>query len=117
MDPATGKWLASSAKTSATISWPMMTIGQDQKNAGPAWLIPTPKWPYVPVETLRKLNAIAKFDRNPRVRRSSGLMPSDRRWASSRAATSCSVAGPDTTSSLYHRDSASIGAAEREPDL
>jgi len=59
----------------------MMTIGHDQKNAGPAWPMPIEKLPYVPVETLMKLKAIAKFDRNPRVRRSSGLIPSDRRWA------------------------------------
>ena len=66
----------------------MMTIGHDQKNAGPAWLRPTPKLPYVPVETLMKLNAIAKFDRNPRVRLSSGLIPSERNCASSRSAWS-----------------------------
>src|SRR5204862_3636693 len=47
--------------------------------------------------------AIAKFDRNPRVRLSSGLMPSDRRCASSRAATSAvDSMGPDTGFLLYH---------------
>ena len=57
--------------------WPMMTIGHVQKNAGPPRPMPTPKLPNDPVETLMKLNAIAKFDRNPRVRFSSGLIPSD----------------------------------------
>ena len=57
------------------MNWPMMTIGHDQKNAGPAWPMPIEKLPYEPVETLMKLNAIAKFDRKPSVRRSSGLMP------------------------------------------
>ena len=52
-----------------------MTIGHVQKNAGPPRPMPTPKLPNDPVETLMKLNAIAKFDRNPRVRLSSGLMP------------------------------------------
>ena len=36
MDPATGKWLASSAKFSATNVCPMMTMGHAQKNIGPA---------------------------------------------------------------------------------
>src|SRR5262245_15351100 len=101
MDPATGKWLASSANTRATTSWPRMTIGHDQKNAGPACPMPIEKLPYVPVETLMKLNAIAKFDRNPRVRLSSGLIPSDSRWASSRAAWSW--ADSATISSSYLR--------------
>ncbi len=52
-----------------------MTIGHDQKKAGPPRPMPTPKLPNEPVETLMKLNAIAKFDRNPSVRLSSGLMP------------------------------------------
>src|SRR4029079_17793840 len=101
MDPATGKWLASSAKTRATMNWPMITIGHDQKNAGPAWLRPTPKLPYVPVETLMKLNAIAKFDRKPSVRLSSGLMPRERRCASSLA--DWSWTDPDTISSSCDR--------------
>ena len=67
------------------MNWPMMTIGHDQKNAGPACPIPIEKLPYDPVETLMKLNAIAKLERNPRVRLSSGLIPSERRCASSRA--------------------------------
>jgi hypothetical protein len=65
-----------------------MTIGQAQKNAGPPRPIPIPKFPNEPVDTLMKLNAIAKLDRKPSVRRSSGLIPSERRCASSRAATS-----------------------------
>ena len=81
----------------------MMTIGQDQKKAGPPRPMPTPKLPYDPVDTLMKLNAIAKFDRKPRVRRSSGLMPSERRWASSRSATSWLLTDPATMSSSYHR--------------
>ena len=56
-----------------------------------------------PVETLMKLNASAKFDRNPSERCSSGLMPSERRWASSRAATSCGLTDPATISSSYRR--------------
>lgn len=60
--------------------------GPDQKKAGPACPIPTPKLPYEPVETLMKLNAIAKFDRKPSVRLSSGLIPRERKCASSRAA-------------------------------
>src|SRR5512132_1232336 len=111
MDPATGKWLDSSANTSATRSWPMTTIGHDQKNAGPPSPMPTPKLPNDPVDTLMKLNAIAKFDRNPSVLFSSGLIPSDRRWASSRAATSDALfPGPDTASSLYHREPTPIRA-------
>src|SRR6185436_7061406 len=82
----------------------MTTIGHDQKNAGPPSAMPRPKLPNEPVETLMKLNAIAKFDRNPRVRLSSGLMPSDLRWASSRAATSDSMDEPDTVASLYHHE-------------
>ena len=50
-----------------------MTIGHDQKNAGPPRPMPTPKLPNDPVETLMKLNAIAKFDRNPSVRLQLGL--------------------------------------------
>ena len=38
MDPATGKWLDSSAKFRATNVWPMMTNTQAQMNGGP----PTP---------------------------------------------------------------------------
>ena len=67
---------------------PTMTIGHDQKKAGPACPMPIEKFPYDPVETLMKLNAIAKLDRNPRVRLSSGLMPRERRCASSWAAMS-----------------------------
>ena len=67
--------------------------------------MPTPKLPKEPVETLMKLNAIAKFDRKPSVRRNSGLMPSERRWASSCAAMSCECS--DTILSSYHR---TIGA-------
>ena len=74
----------------------MMTIGHDQKNAGPACPMPIEKFPYEPVDTLMKLNAIAKFDRNPSVRRSSGLMPSDCRCASSRAAMSSGLTVPAT---------------------
>src|SRR6476661_5950528 len=85
------------------MNWPMMTIGHDQKNDGPACPMPIEKFPYDPVETLMKLNAIAKFERNPRVRLSSGLMPSDRRCASSRAATSPLSTDPATISSSYHR--------------
>ena len=70
-----------------------------------------------PVETLMKLNAIAKFDRNPSVRLSSGLMPSDLRWASSFAATSDCMRGPDTASSLYHRDTARLGRGSRDRPL
>jgi hypothetical protein len=71
--------------------------------------------PNDPVETLMKLNAIAKFDRKPSVRLSSGLMPSDLRWASSLSATSACVDGPDTVSSLYHHESAArSGAVARE---
>src|SRR5690349_18372447 len=83
-----------------------MTIGQDQKNAGPPRPIPRPKLPNEPVETLMKLNAIAKFERNPRVRLSSGLMPSDRSCASSRAAISADDdMGPDTDFLLYRHGS------------
>ena len=78
-----------------------MTMGQDQKKAGPPSPIPTPKLPNEPVETLMKLNAIAKFDRKPSVRRSSGLMPSEIRWASSCAAMSWGLL--DTILSSYHR--------------
>ena len=67
------------------MNWPMITIGHDQKKAGPAWPMPIEKLPYDPVDTLMKLKAIAKFDRNPSVRLSSGLIPSERRWASSRS--------------------------------
>src|SRR6476661_6435560 len=96
---------------------PMMTIGHVQKNAGPAWLRPTPKLPYVPVDTLMKLKAMAKFDRNPSVRRSSGLMPSDRSCASSRAATSWGLPGPDTDPSSYHRaGGASLTSGESYED-
>src|SRR5215210_5511242 len=91
----------------------MITIGQDQKNAGPPRPMPTPKLPNDPVDTLMKLNAIAKLDRNPSVRFSSGLIPRDRRWAPSRAATSALLPGPDTASSLYHRDSAWLGCGAR----
>ena len=42
-----------------------MTIGQDQKNAGPPRPMPTPKLPNEPVETLMKLNAIAKLRQEP----------------------------------------------------
>ena len=38
MEPATGKWLASSAKFNATKLWPMMTMNQPQMKGGP----PTP---------------------------------------------------------------------------
>src|SRR6187431_1746444 len=79
----------------------MTTIGHDQKNAGPPSPMPTPKLPNDPVETLMKLNAIAKFDRNPRVRLSSGLIPSDRSCASSRSA--CSWTESATISSSYLR--------------
>ena len=44
------------------------------------------RFPNVPVETLMKLNAMAKFERKPSVRLSSGLIPKERRWASSRSA-------------------------------
>src|SRR5215210_960394 len=47
-----------------------------------------------------KLKAIAKFDRNPRVRRSSGLIPSERRWASSFAAWSAPCMASATRASL-----------------
>ena len=62
-----------------------MIINQVQKNTGPPMPMPKPKLPNEPVETLMKLNAMAKFDRKPSVRRSSGLMPNDSRCASSRA--------------------------------
>src|SRR5215208_3354330 len=91
----------------------MTTIGQDQKNAGPPSAMPSPKFPNDPVETLMKLKAMAKLDRNPSVRLSSGLMPSDLRWASSRAATSDALPGPDTASSLYQRGSAWLGSGAR----
>src|SRR5215208_3797440 len=71
--------------------------------------MPIEKFPYDPVETLMKLNAIAKFERNPRVRLSSGLIPRERRWASSRSAWS--LTDPVTISSSYLR------AVRREPDL
>ena len=47
------------------MNWPTMTIGQVQKIAGPPRPMPTPKLPNDPVETLMKLNAIAKFDEEP----------------------------------------------------
>ena len=75
----------------------MMTIGQDQKNAGPACPIPIEKLPYEPVETLMKLKAMAKFDRNQSVRLSSGLIPSERRCASSRATTSWALSTDPAT--------------------
>ena len=52
MEPATGKWLDSSAKFRATNVCPRMTSGQAQKTGGPptpnatAWLV------NVPVDTL-----------------------------------------------------------------
>ena len=55
----------------------MTMSGHDQKKTGPLSPMPTPKLPKEPVETLMKLNAIAKLLRKPSVRRSSGLMPSD----------------------------------------
>src|SRR6476646_11337340 len=85
-----------------------MTIGHDQKNAGPPRPIPTPKLPNDPVETLMKLNAIAKFERKPSVRRNSGLIPSDKSWASSRAATSSGFIESATGSSSFRRR---LGAA------
>src|SRR3954453_11301194 len=80
-----------------------MTIGHDQKKAGPPRPMPTPKLPNEPVETLMKLNAIAKFDRKPSVRRNSGLIPRDNRWASSRAATSSGFIESATGSSSFRR--------------
>ena len=65
MDPATGKWLASSANPRATMNWPATMISQDQNIAGPPRPMPTPKLPKDPVETLMKLNASAKFDEEP----------------------------------------------------
>src|SRR4029079_5997904 len=55
----------------------------------------------------------AKFDRKPSDRCSSGLIPSDRRWASSRAATSDWLDGPDTVASLFHRERRATGFASR----
>ena len=74
-----------------------------------------PKFPNEPVDTLMNANAIAKFDRKPRVRLSSGLMPSDSRCASSRAAWSEALTGPATTTLLHHR--AATGDAAGETDL
>src|SRR5947199_220169 len=60
------------------------------------------------------LNTTAKTDRNPSVRASSGLIPSERKWASSRAATSVDSTEPATTILLYHRTgSASLTSGER----
>ena len=60
-------------------------------------------------------NAIAKFDRKPRVRLSSGLMPSDCRCASSRAAWSEAVDRTRHEILLHHR--AATGDAAGETDL
>jgi hypothetical protein len=67
-----------------------------------------PKLPKDPVDTLMKLNASAKFARNPSDRFSWGLIPSDSRCASSRAAMSWEL------SSSYHRAprSASLTSGE-----
>ncbi len=94
-----------------------MTIGQLQKNAGPPSPIPTPKFPYEPVETLMNAKAIAKLDRNPRVRFSSGLMPRARSCASSRAATSWGLLDSATISSSYRRPTrARLTSGERRED-
>ena len=59
------------------MNWPATMISQVQNMAGPPRPKPTPKLPNDPVETLMKLNASAKFARNPSDRFSCGLMPSD----------------------------------------
>ena len=71
------------------MNWPATMISQVQNIIGPPRPMPTPKLPNDPVETLMKLNASAKFARNPSDRFSCGLMPSDCRWASSCAEISC----------------------------
>ena len=71
------------------MNWPATMISQVQKMTGPPSPKPTPKLPNDPVETLMKLNARAKFDEEAeRPRSAAGLMPSDSRCASSRAAMS-----------------------------
>src|SRR5262245_51512125 len=57
-----------------------------------------------------KLKAIAKFERNPRVRLSSGLIPSERSCASSRSAWSWTESATISSSYLH-------AGARREPDL
>ena len=71
------------------MNWPATMISHVQNITGPPRPKPTPKLPNDPVETLMKLNASAKFARNPSERFSWGLMPSDCRWASSCAEISC----------------------------
>ena len=90
-------------------------MNQVQNIAGPPSAMPTPKFPNEPVDTLIKANAIAKFDRKPRVRLSSGLMPSDCRCASSRAAWSEALTGPATTTSST--TAPRLGDAAGEIDL
>ena len=36
-EPATGKWLDTSAKFSAMMNWPIATTGQVQMNTPPMW--------------------------------------------------------------------------------
>src|SRR4051812_36239885 len=69
-----------------------------------------------------KAKAMAKFDRKPSVRLSSGLIPSDRRCASSRSATSAAVSfGPATVlllrtlarRSLHGVDTGTLGTLGR----